>query len=402
MLVSGTQDMSRAQLLEQLEVLLSESREAAVRREKSAFDEAAHPFGERLVLFGAGGLGRKTLEGLRQVGIEPLAFSDNDAKLWGREVDGLTVLSPTDAAAKYGTSAAFLLTIWRAQGTDRMRERIARVRSFGVERVIPFAPLFWKYPDAFLPHYLMELPHRVIDQAGDVRAAAALWDDGASRNEFLAQVRWRLRLDFDGLPDPVKHELYFPDDLFRFSAEENFVDCGAYDGDTIRSSLKRQPEFRGHIAAFEPDPSNFRRLQAYVASLPEAIGSRIETYPYAVSSSRKIVHFDATGGADAAVGTGDLEIEAVALDEVLAGQSPTYLKMDTEGSEPAGVTGAKNIIQRHAPALALSIYHRQNHIWSVPNLVKELNPDYRFFLRPHVLEGWDTVCYAVPPARLRA
>jgi len=394
--------MSRTQLLDQLDVLLSEPRESALRRERSAFDEAAHPFGERLVLFGAGGLGRKTLDGLRKVGIEPLAFADNNPALWGKQVAGLQVLSPADAAARFGRDAVFLMTIWRAQGTDRMSDRIARVRSFGAERVIPFAPLFWKYPDVFLPHYLIELPHRVIDQAADVRAAAALWEDGASRNEFLAQVRWRLRLDFDGLPDPVAHELYFPDDLFEFAADEVFVDCGAFDGDTIRSSLKRQPQFRGQIAAFEPDPENFRRLQAYVASLPAALGSRIEAFPYAISSSRKIVHFDATGGADAAVGTGDLEIQAVALDEVLAGRAPTYLKMDTEGSEPAGVTGAKGILQRHVPALALSIYHRQNHIWSVPNLVHELNPDYRFFLRPHVLEGWDTVCYAVPPARLRA
>ena len=39
---------------------------------------------------------------------------------------------------------------------------------------------------------------------------------------------------------------------------------------------------------------------------------------------------------------------------------------------------------------------------SVPNLVAAQNDDYRFFLRPHLLEGWDTVCYAVPKGRSRA
>ena len=67
-----------------LRELLSERREEAVRRERSAFDEQAGASNARLVLFGAGNLGRKTLSGLRAAGIEPIAFTDNDPGLWGR------------------------------------------------------------------------------------------------------------------------------------------------------------------------------------------------------------------------------------------------------------------------------------------------------------------------------
>jgi hypothetical protein len=55
--------------LEQLEDILrrieSEPAEAVRARERTAFDELAGPFGERLVLFGAGPLGKSVLAGLR-------------------------------------------------------------------------------------------------------------------------------------------------------------------------------------------------------------------------------------------------------------------------------------------------------------------------------------------------
>jgi FkbM family methyltransferase len=402
MLVGGESTLTRQGLIDALDELLSEPRESVLRRERTAFDEAVHPLGGSLVLFGAGGLGRKSLQGLRRAGIEPVAFSDNDPRLWGTSVQGVPVLAPADAAARFGKSAAFVLTIWRGEGSDRMPERIAQVRALGCERVVPFALLFWKYPELFLPHYAMDLPHRLCDQAAAIRAAAALWEDSSSRLEFLAQVRWRLQADFAGLPHPARHEIYFPEDLFSLAPDEVFVDCGAFDGDTIRRYLARQPGFVGHINAFEPDPANFAHLQAYVAGLPAPLRTRIDVFPHAVSSSRQQVRFDATGTESASVGSGSIEVEAVALDDVLGDRPPTYIKMDTEGSEPDGVAGARTLLRRHAPVLALCVYHRQDHLWAVPNLVRAENDDYRFFLRPHLLECWDTVMYAIPVRRLHA
>ncbi len=52
----------------QLEVLLSEDRDSVIRRKRTAFELTA-PLSNALTLFGAGGLSRKTLAGLRRVGI---------------------------------------------------------------------------------------------------------------------------------------------------------------------------------------------------------------------------------------------------------------------------------------------------------------------------------------------
>ena len=69
---------------EELTALLAEPEAAAVERARVAFDELAGPFADRLVLYGAGNLGRKTLAGIRSLGIEPLAFSDGNSALWAR------------------------------------------------------------------------------------------------------------------------------------------------------------------------------------------------------------------------------------------------------------------------------------------------------------------------------
>jgi FkbM family methyltransferase len=338
---------------------------------------------------------------LRKAGIEPHAFSDNNESLWGGAVDGLQVLSPADAIAKYGATSTFVMTIWRGEGTDRMPDRIAALKKLGCDRVVPFPSLFWKHADEFLPHYALGLPHRLCDQADAVRAGLALFEDEASRFEYVSQIKWRMLLDFDTLPNPVKHEIYFPDDLFEVQKSEVFVDCGAFDGDTVRRFLIHRPDFEGQIKAFEPDPMNFEKLKAYVARLPTDVQRRIDVYPFAIGSKRERVRFSGTGTEAASVGVGPVEVEAAPLDEILADCAPTYLKMDTEGSELDGVTGAQRLLQEHAPALALCVYHRQDHLWKVPLKVRELSDQYRFFLRPHLLEVWDLVMYAVPLRRVK-
>src|SRR5215471_18818556 len=99
-------------LEDSLDALLRESPEAAKERAASTFDNEAAPFDKRFVLFGSGNMGRRVLARLRQDGIEPLAFSDNGRGRWGSTIDGLPVLSPSDAAARYGRNAAFIVTIY--------------------------------------------------------------------------------------------------------------------------------------------------------------------------------------------------------------------------------------------------------------------------------------------------
>jgi FkbM family methyltransferase len=379
--------------------LLAEGADAARARERRAFDDLAGGARESIVLFGAGGLGRRCLAGLRRYGMEPLAFADNNALLWGSEVDGLSVLSPDAAASRYGKTAAFVITIWRARGSDRMRDRINALRSLGCDIVVPFGPLAWRYPDGVLPQYGVDLPHKVFEQAADVLTAFDLWSDAPSKREYIAQLRWRLFFDFDGMGAPAAETIYFPPDLLRLRPDELFVDCGAFDGDTLRDFLVASNGSFERYLAFEPDPDNCARLNASLAGLPDAVRQRIDITRAAVASTDGTVSFASGDGPSSRVGDGDLEVEAIALDRFLGDRRPTFIKMDIEGAEPDALAGVSRHIRDDAPILAISCYHRQDHLWSIPLLIHSINSDYSFYLRPHDLEGWDLVCYAIPHSR---
>jgi len=394
--------MNVSRLIAEVDALLSESATSVRQREETAFDDAVGTRGRSLVLFGAGNLGRKTLAGLRQCGIEPLAFADNNPKLWHTQIEGLNVLSLPEAARQYGRSAAFVCTIWGAGHAETMGNHIDRLHAAGCEVATPFSTLFWKFPDVFLPHYSLDLPHKVLESAGEIRRACRIWADDASRNEFLAQLRWRTHLDIDGLPRPVAHEQYFPDDLFQLTPDEAFVDCGAYDGDTIKALVRQRGASFGPIESFEPDPDNLRKLNYAVSLLPAHIRAKVRVHPCAVGSRTQTLRFNAEGKASSSVGEGTLEVNCVDLDHYLSDRKPTFIKMDIEGFEPEALAGATRTIRRHVPILAICCYHLQDHLWRLPLLMRSLSEEYRLFLRPHDLAAWDLVCYAVPLRRLGA
>jgi len=385
---------------DQLDALLSEPISSVMQREQTTFDEQTAPFERSLVLFGAGGLGRKTLAGLRSLGIEPLAFADNNPSLWGTDVNGVQVLSLQNAAEKFGQGAAFVITIWKGESPDRMGERRQQLIDLHCQKVIPFSYLFWKYPEVFLPHYAFDLPHKVYQQADEVRKIFSLWADADSQNEYLAQLRWRMLMDFDSLPSPVSHEIYFPNDLVDILPEEVFVDCGAYDGDTIRNLLRVHGDSFKKIIAFEPDPANFQKLNVFAQSLPLNIRNRLRLHQLATGLQKGKVHFEATGTEASAIGSGEVEVDCISLDEIIINDRTSYIKMDIEGSEVDTLLGAQNLIRKELPVLAVCAYHRQDHIWRIPALISSFSDQYRFFLRPHLLEVWDLVCYAIPLHRL--
>lgn len=367
--------------------------------EENKFDRLVAPYQDKLVLFGAGKLGRKTLSGLRNLGIEPLAFADNNPNLWGNEIDGIKVLSLKDAIEKYGQKAAFVITIWRANDPAAMTIRLQQLRNMRCEKVVPFNYLFWKYADEFLPYYGIDQPHKIVEQASSVKKAFQLMADEASQKEFITQVKWRLHGNFDVFSVPVQQGIYFPIDLFYLKNNEVFIDCGAFIGDTVSSFLERQPSFIGHIVAFEPDPLNFQKLFEYISLLPVKDKEKIELFPYAVGDIKTKIPFIATGSVESSIGSGDSEVNCVTLDETVAFLHPTYVKMDIEGFEVNAISGGQKIIKNDTPILSISIYHRQNHLWEIPNLISSFSDQYQFYIRSHDFDGWDLVCYAVPNSR---
>jgi FkbM family methyltransferase len=234
----------------------------------------------------------------------------------------------------------------------------------------------------------------VLAQSEQIRRAFSLFRDEASQAEFVRQLERRLFLGFEShrepLPPESRESEYFPDDLYAPLADEVLIDCGAYDGDTMRRFLVRRAGVFRAIVGLEPDPRSFRRLQEYVASLPTSIADRIQLYPLAASAT-------VASSADA---DGFAVVEAVALDEILKDIRPTMIKMDLEAGEPFALAGARRLIADDTPVLAVCVYHRPEHLWSLPLQVADASPRYEFRLRAHAEDCWDVTLYAVPPGRV--
>ena len=366
-----------------------------LHRASYLFDSLAAPFQQTMVLFGAGNNGRKTLAFLRQIGLEPLAFADNKKDLWFTQIDGLTVLPPLLAAEKYGDLAVFIVTIFNF--TTRFSDVRAQLLGLGCRRVVSFAHLAWKYPQNFLPYYCLDVPGYIQDQVEQIQKAFSLLEDEPSRREFLAQLQWRLSLDFDALEPPTKEEQYFPSFLPPCNERAVFVDCGAYDGDTLKSFLKYCEHQFQAILAVEPDPLNFKVLQRFVDCLPAETRQNIHTHWAAVGDRQGGFLFDATGTSSSAISNqGGVFVQSIMLDALLSQYRPTHIKMDIEGFERQAIRGAQNTIAKHRPNLAVCVYHRPDDLWAIPLIIKEINPDYRFYIRRYMQDCWDVVCYAVP------
>lgn len=382
--------------------LLARDWSEAAAQEHDAFDRLAGSRARRVVLFGAGGLGRRVLAAVRTGGLEPVAFADNDPHKRGTSVDGIPVLAPDEAATRYGRDAAFVVTIWGAGSPHRYRHSHEQLTKLGCDLVLPFPALLWQYR-AGLPHYLQDLPHKVLREKGEVLRAMDIWADPGSRDEYTRQVRFRLLADFSAPGRPVAGRAYFRPELWAPDRAEHFVDCGAYDGDSLRDFLSDRGERFARVDALEPDPVNAGRLEAMIAALPPEVAARIHAWRVAAGASEGSLDFAVTGTVSSAPTMGGAgavtRVRCARLDDLLAGTSPTLIKMDVEGAEVDALLGARALIRAARPVLTICVYHAQAHLWRIPLWIRDLDLGYRLHLRPHNEEGWDLVCYAVPEAR---
>lgn len=378
---------------QQLDSLLREMPAAARVRQQDAFDERAAGR-HRVVIFGAGRLGRLVLQGLSGTDLEPVAFADNNPRAWGKVADGLPVFSPQDAANKYSQDAAFVVAVWHPSRSPLMSALLDQLRTLGC-RAVPFPLLFWRHSSVFLPYFFWDLPENLLQQGPDIAAAFELLDDDFSRESFTAQLQLRLRADFDCIGTPFAGDQYFPG-LFSLAADEGFVDCGSYTGDTIQSFISQTDNCFRKVIAFEADPAVMPGLRTLVND----IGTRAVLHNAAVGAHNGVVHFagDGIGGGCITAASGT-EVRCVCLDNALAREHVSFIKMDIEGAELQALEGAHRVIWRDRPVLAICGYHKPDHLWRVLASLKTLAPDSALFLRSHCADGLDAVCYAVPPER---
>ena len=178
----------------------------------------------------------------------------------------------------------------------------------------------------------------------------------------------------------------------------NYIDCGAYNGDTY-IELIRQHDIHCKISyLMEPDPENFKNLVENVKKL-KGEGKAI-CLPMAASDKYSILNFSSGLGEGGTIReAGDIHIAAVALDELLPNLKVDLIKLDVEGSEKKVLSGAVNIIKRSRPIIVISLYHNPQDVWDLPDYIFKITENYEYFVRQHYFNSFDCVLYAIPKVR---
>lgn len=217
--------------------------------------------------------------------------------------------------------------------------------------------------------------------------------DDLSRDIFRRLVKFRLTYDLDvleGFTDRQKEQYFEP--FLKLAADgETFVDVGCFDGFTSLEFIKHCPNYSA-VHAFEPDPVNLANCERNFA------GRRnVTLWPLGASDRKGSVSFSMAGSASGVTAGGEMTIAINKIDDVLRGkEAPTFIKMDTEGSEAPALMGAAQTIATHTPRLAISVYHKPVDFWQIPRLVLDLSEEYEIYMRHYTECIYETVMSFVP------
>jgi len=219
--------------------------------------------------------------------------------------------------------------------------------------------------------------------------------DELSRRTMAAYLNQRISGDFKHLRQVKAEHQYFPDDIMTLRDGEIFVDCGAFDGDSIialTAALERAHKAPPKkIIALEPDEKNFAQLVDVAKQYPQATCLQKGAWDRADTLA-----FSADGRLDSAISSsGEFRIEVDSIDHILNSDEATFLKMDIEGAELAALKGATATIKKHKPKLAICIYHRQEDLITIPQFIRNVRTDYVFYLRAHSYDSEEVVLYAL-------
>ena len=110
-----------------------------------------------------------------------------------------------------------------------------------------------------------------------------LFRDDLSREVFAGVLQTRMRRMLIRIPDRKPEEQYFPADINLNRGYSRFINCGAYNGDTVMRLNALYGKVDA-IACFEPDLDSFQLLKQYLYSKHNEIAQSIIAFPCGVFS----------------------------------------------------------------------------------------------------------------------
>jgi len=316
--------------------------------------------------------------------------SDNDSSKWGKTFhDNLKCISPKELE-EYKDDIAILIT------TQHYKKIHQQLLEKGFKKIFAITE-YRLLNDTYFKN--KENIQTIKDNV--LKVTDILEDERSKEIMFMLIKNWfDFNVDTVGYEEIFTNDEYYPCDIIQLSANESFVDVGAYNGDTIIDFIKKTHNQFNAIFAFELDKKNFKELEATVDKLAASVKNKIKLYNFGLLDEEKHVYYE-TGGSGSESTFINVINNACAcgktlrLNDILKNESVTFIKMDIEGSEVKALSGAEEIIRKQKPKLAVCVYHKPEHLWEVPLYIKKIVPEYKIYIRHHTPLEYETVCYAL-------
>jgi len=347
--------------------------------------------GKPVVLYGAGAFGAENFALLSRYGVIPAAFLDKNAQP-GAEKLGIPVYHP-DSENLSGpfrkecsvyisiTAPARVMSSIKSDLSNWGYENCKEVQSITARQVC------YDDDDRENPgdDYMQTNKEKII-------RALDLMADEESRKTYVSCVKAHLLREYCCVYETGFPEQYFDAGVPLKKGLSSFIDCGAYNGDSLIGALRHCGTIDNFIA-FEPIVSNFIELSDAVAQRRDVVKSAF-LYPCGVAERTGTARFNVAASASAITENDSGEVlPLVRLDDVIFNVPLTFIKMDIEGAELSALRGAERLISEQSPDMAISVYHCVNHFWDIPYYISRLSSRYSFYLRAHTAATLESVLY---------
>lgn len=220
-------------------------------------------------------------------------------------------------------------------------------------------------------------------------------EDDLSRMTLEGFLKGRVSAEQHYFIDMKVPDQYYPKDIIHFGVTETVVELGANDGKTILEFLKVVDRKYKKIYCFEPDRECLKELRKVAVQE----GGKIEIVERSAWNRPTALSFcsDAEHGASHVVESDTVKENSILADTVdnCVDAPVTYMKMDIEGAELNALRGSERTILRYKPQLAVCVYHKKEDLLDIADYLRELIPEYKFYLRHHNWGATETVLYAV-------
>lgn len=241
------------------------------------------------------------------------------------------------------------------------------------------------------------LPEHLFENPNDFYVIVSACESADEIAEILGEHGFpQEQILFNFKPAQLEDHQYFEfPDLFRRGTA--FVDGGCLNCRTSYQFVDWCGGEYSKIFAFEPDPvsasicrknlsaRNIRDFHLIEAGLSDHEGeASFRTGLYNCS------HIVEDGGAE----ENAVALPLTTIDRAVGEERTGFVKMDIEGAEYGALHGARGVIVRDRPLLAISVYHRTGDMLAIMDYLHALVPEYRFWLRHYSVGIADTVLYA--------